>query len=221
MRLHRTFAYFVAGQLLWIGVAFGQSYKAESAGAPPPDVPKEIQEMLDPQGARVVSDQGATVCEMWLRKNIPTNPNPSGSSDILFGALSEGTFLGVLHFPNAATDFRNQAIKAGLYALRYALIPQDGNHMGVNPYRDALVLAPLAADKDPGKAASFDELVKLGRLGSGTPHPGFLVGAQPSGNQFPSVVKDAQGRWNLQLKAHGQGGDFPLAFTVVGKWEGP
>jgi len=221
MKLHRTLTYLVAAQILWLGVAFGQNYKAESAGAPPTDVPKEIQDMLDLQGTRVVNDQGSTVCEVWLRKTAPTNPNPSGSSDILYSALSEGIFLGVLRFPNAATDYRNQAIKAGFYTLRYALIPQDGNHMGVNPYRDALVLAPLAADKELDKAVNSGELVKLGRLASGTPHPGFLVGAQTSGDKFPSVVKDDQGHWNLQMKAHGQGGDFPIAFTVVGKWEGP
>jgi hypothetical protein len=41
-----------------------------------------------------------------------------------------------------------------------------------------------------------------------------------SGSTFPSVVKDDQGHWNLQLKARGQSGDIPIAITVVGKWEG-
>ena len=92
--------------------------------------------------------------------------------------------------------------------------------MGVNPYRDALVLTPVSADSTPDKVATTDDLVKLGRLGSGTPHPGFLVGAQVNGATFPSVVKDDQGHWNLQLKGHAASGDLPLAITVVGKWEG-
>jgi hypothetical protein len=92
--------------------------------------------------------------------------------------------------------------------------------MGVNPYRDVLVLAPVAADTAPDKVVTFDDLVKLGRLGSGTPHPGFLVGAQVNGGTFPSVVKDDSGHWNLQVKGHTQSGDLPLAVTVVGKWEG-
>ena len=91
--------------------------------------------------------------------------------------LPEGAFLGVLHFPNPTTDFRSQTIKAGYYTLRYGLIPQDGNHMGVNPYRDAFVLGPVSADPGPDKTLSFDDLVKLSRQASGTPHPGFLVGA--------------------------------------------
>ena len=59
---------------------------------------------------------------------------PTPQSDVLYGALPEGALLGVVHFPKATTDFRSQTIKAGFYTLRYGLIPQDGNHMGVNPY---------------------------------------------------------------------------------------
>jgi len=222
MKLHRILGLILATQLLAVATAFGQgSYKAEAIGAArATEVPASLQNVLDSQGARVVDDQGATLCEVWLRKTLPTSASPNPSSDLLYGALTEGTFLGVLHFPNAATDFRGQTIKAGFYTLRYALIPQDGNHMGVNPYRDVMVLAPVSVDQDPAKAFGFDDLVKLGRQASGTPHPGFLVGAQVSGSDFPSAVKDDQDHWNLQVKGHGQSGELPLAFTVVGKWGG-
>lgn len=219
MKLHRVLGLIVATQLLVAASALGQDYKVEAVGAAPADVPAAIAGLLDSQGTRVVNPQGAPLCEVWLRKAIPTSASPSTSSDIIYGALTEGTFIGVLHFPSAGADFRAQAIKPGFYTLRYGLIPQDGNHMGVNPYRDVLVLAPVAADTAPDKVVTTDDLVKLGRLGSGTPHPGFLVGAQVNGGTFPSVVKDDSGHWNLQVKGHAQSGDLPLAVTVVGKWE--
>jgi len=222
MKLQRVLGLILATQLWAIANAYGQGgYKAETIGAAPAsDVPAAILNSLDPQGARVANDQGATLCEIWLRKTIPTTPNPNASSDTLFGALAEGTFLGVLHFPNVTPDFRSQTIKAGFYTLRYGLIPQDGNHMGVNPYRDAFVLSPVSADQAIDKVLSFDDLVKLSRQASGTPHPGFLVGAPLNGSTFPSVVQDDSGHWNLQIKGHGPSGDLPLAITVVGKWEG-
>ena len=37
--------------------------------------------------------------------------------------------------------------------------------MGVNPYRDAFVLAPVSADTDPDKTLSFEDLVKLSTAG--------------------------------------------------------
>jgi hypothetical protein len=221
MKLHRILALSLAFQLCTVLSAFAQgNYKAEATGAPPSDIPAALQSDLDSQGVRVLNDQGAPLCEVWLRKSLPANPNPTNSSDVLFGALAEGAFVGVIHFPNATTDFRSQAIKPGFYTLRYALIPQDGNHMGVNPFRDAFVLGPIAADTDPNKALRFDDVVKLGRQASGTPHPGFLVGAQVNGSTFPAVAKDDSGNWDLAIKAHGASGDVPIAFTVVGHWQG-
>jgi hypothetical protein len=221
MKLYRTQVMFLASQLVLAGMAFGQTYKAENAGAPPAtDLSKPLQDALESQGVRVVNDQGGTLLEVWLPKAVPTSSSASASSDFLYGSLSEGVFLGVLHFPTPAADFRGQAIKPGFYTLRYGLIPQDGNHMGVNPTRDVLVLCPVAADNDLGTALKFDDLVKLGRQASGTAHPGVLLGAPVNGDTYPAVFKDDQGRWNLQEKIHGSNGDLPFAFTVVGKWEG-
>jgi hypothetical protein len=92
--------------------------------------------------------------------------------------------------------------------------------MGVNPSRDAFVLVPVSADANPDKVLSFEDLVKMSQQASGTPHPGFMVGAAVSGTTFPSVAKDDSGNWDLQVKGHGKSGDLPLAFTVVGHWQG-
>jgi hypothetical protein len=221
MNLHRILGIFLAIQLGMALSAFGQgSYKTEAIGAAPADVPAPLQSTLETSGVRVAGDGGATLCEVWLRKALPTTASPNTSSDVLYGALTEGALLGVLHFPKDTPDFRSQTIKAGFYTLRYALIPQDGNHVGVSPNRDAFVLSPVAADKDPDKTLSFEDLVKLSQQASGTPHPGFLLGAPVNGDTFPAVAKDDSGHWNLQLKGHGKSGEAPLAFTVVGKWEG-
>ena len=221
MKLHRVVGVVVAVLFLAVLSANGQgSYKAVAIGAAPADVPAPLQSVLDSQGARVVSDQGTALCEVWLRKTLPSSSSPNTSPDITYGALPEGAFLGVLHFPKDATDFRSQNIKAGFYTMRYELIPQDGNHMGVNPTRDAILLAPVSVDQDPDKTLSFDDAVKLSKQASGTPHPGFLVGAPVSGSSFPSVVKDDQGHWNLQIKGHLKSGDLPFALTVVGQWQG-
>ena len=221
MKFHRILILVFAIQLCAAIGAFGQgSYKADAIGAPPADVPVALQGALDAQGVRVTADGGATVCEVWLRKTLPASADPNSSADVTYGTLPVGAFLGVLHFPTDTTDFRSQTIKAGFYTLRFGLIPQDGNHMGVNPSRDAFVLAPVSADKDPDAVLKFEDLVKLSQQASGTPHPGFLVGATVNGATFPSVAKDDAGNWDLQLKGHQAGGDLPIAITVVGHWQG-
>ena len=177
----------------------------------------ELKRAVEDNGYRLVLDQGWTA-EFWFVRQLKTETKDT--SGALYPELTNGEFVGVVDLPQGMTDFRGQAIPAGAYTLRYQLIPQDGNHMGVNPTRDAIVLVPVAADPGPAKTLDFDSLVKLGRQASGTAHPALLVAAQPSGTSFPSVVKDDQGHWNVQAKGHTAGGDLPLAVTVVGKFEG-
>jgi hypothetical protein len=210
----------LAASLLFAVSVFAQGdYKVESADAPAAsDVPQALLDTLSAPGARVVGSQGP-VCEVWLRKSIPTGQS-SGGLGVLYGQLKAGTLLGVLHFPAQGADFRGQPIKAGYYTLRYALIPQDGAHMGVYQTRDAVVLSPVSDDTDATKDLSFDEMVKLSRMASGTPHPALLVMGEVQGEKFPSAVQDYSGFTNLQMNAHGSSGDLPIAITVVGKWEG-
>lgn len=212
----------LAASLFFAVSAFAQGdYKVEAAEAPSSsDVPQALLDSLNPQGARVVGSDGP-VCEVWLRKSIPTAESAGGALGVLYGQLRAGTLVGVLHFPAQGADFRGQPIKAGYYTLRFALIPQDGAHMGVYQSRDSLVISPVSADTDLEKDLSFDEMVKLSRMVSGTPHPGFLVmGEVQDGEDFPSVVEDYSGFTNLQMKAQGTNGDLPIAITVVGEWEG-
>lgn len=212
----------LAAQLLFsVDAPAQETCKAEALDAlPASDLPKPLADMLQPQGSRLV-DGGATIAEVWLRKDIPTQGGGAGSADVLYGSLAVGTFVGAIHFPQQAADYRGQTIKPGFYALRYALIPQDGNHMGVNPSRDALLLTLPAADTELAKALSIEEMIKLSRQASGTPHPGLLLLAPAGGGEsLPAASKDDMGHWNLVLKGHRSSGDFPIAITLVGKWEG-
>ena len=137
MRMHRTLGLILAIQFGMALSAFGQGgYKTETIGAAPADIPAPLQSTLDTRGVRVTSDQGATLCEIWLRKTLPTNANPNPESDVLYGALTEGAFLGVLHFPKDASDFRSQTIKAGALHATYVrdlrgVIDREGAAIGV------------------------------------------------------------------------------------------
>ncbi len=225
MRLLRRTGLILAAQLLWTFSAFGQaSYKVTSMGAPPSDLPRALADALQPTGARLVNGQGAGVCEVWLRKSVPIQQEAGGSTDILYSRLSVGTMVGVLHFLSAGSDFRGQPVKAGFYTLRYAQIPQDGNHMGVSTYRDFLLLGSVAADTQPDQAMTFDALVKLSRQASGTGHPAILSLAPATETKaLPAVWSDDQGHWLLQVKVPGKSStgdqDFPMAIILVGKTE--
>ena len=194
------------------------SYKAEPIGPlTASDVPKPIQDALSPQGARLVSDKGAPVAEVWTLKSV-TLGAANTNSDAVYSSLSVGTLVGVIHFPAQAADFRGQTIKAGYYTLRYAKMPQDGNHMGANPYPDFLLLCPVAADAQVSQALKLDDLLNLSRKASGTAHPA-VMSLVPTGQgaTFPSAATDDKGNTALQLKLSGGGQDVPIALILVGQ----
>ena len=217
VKLTRLFLLVGAAQLLCTALTLGQgSYKTENISSAPADVPKTLQDALQPQGVRVLSEKGA-LCEIWFGKAVTQG---AGGGDAVYPTLSVGEFVGVVHFPGPGADFRGQTIKSGYYTLRYALLPQDGNHMGVNPYRDFLLLGPAAADTQIDKNLKATEVYVLSRQASGTPHPAvWSLIPTSQGASFPSLVQDDQGHWVLQVKLPGSGGaqDLPLAIVVVGQ----
>lgn len=215
IRRTRLLGLFLAAQLLgaW---AWGQgAYKIEPVATVPSDIPKALQDVLQQQGTRLVGDKGA-VCEVWVGKAVAQSTG--GNPDAVYPSLGVGTLVGVLHFPAAGSDFRGQTIKPGYYTLRYALLPQDGNHMGVNPYRDFLLLSPVAADTQIDKPLQLVDLYKLSRQASGTNHPAVMsLVPTAQGASFPSLGQDDQGHSVLQVKLGTAGGDLPIALVVVGQ----
>jgi len=217
---------FLALQLFIATAALAQGgYKVEPVSLPSgPDVPATLASVLQTQGARVVDSAGATVCEIWLGNAVPLAATVNSSSDIMYGNLTVSTLVGAIHFPNNGADFRGQAIKPGYYTLRYGETPQDGNHMGVNPPRDFLVMSPVAQDTDSSAVFSLKDLVKLSKLASGTNHPAILE-MDPQGTEAaPTLTQDSEGYTVLSAQAQGKtaaGATQPLNISVVVVGEAP
>jgi hypothetical protein len=224
MRNKLGIALLVASQFLVAALAWGQgAYKVVETGGPDAGIPAATQAVLVSQGVTFENAQGASLCEIWWRKGIPvTQAPPSASGDVLYTRLTVGEFVGVIHVPKTLTDYRGQAIKEGDYTLRYALIPQDGNHMGVSTYRDFLLLIPVADDPNPSQTMAFDQVVKASRLTTGTGHPAVLMLAPVGQNaKFPSAIQDDQGNWTLNSKLDtSSGGQLPFAVILVGQYQG-
>ena len=58
MKLRRAQMMILVSQLLLAGLAYGQAYKTENAGAPPAQLSQPLQAALDAQGTRVQDGQG-------------------------------------------------------------------------------------------------------------------------------------------------------------------
>ena len=207
----------LAAILLISSYGTAQAGKAETPGAlNDPAVPEAIRQALAPRGYRILPDITSPAIEIWYRKEVPAQPK-NASADAIYDRLAESTLLGVIHFSKPAQDYRDQTVPAGFYTLRYALMPNDGNHLGVAPSRDFLLLIPASADPGPDKMLKFQELVALSRQASGTKHPAPLSLVQAEGGATPATSKDDEGHVIFTTQVHlSSGEEMPLALVVKG-----
>lgn len=194
-----------------------QSGKVETLGpATDSSISDAVKKALDTKGYRVTLDDSAVLCDIWLRKSVPAQARKDAQG-ALYTQLTESVLVGAISFPQATTDYRGQAIKPGTYTLRYELIPNDGNHLGVAPNRDFLLLVPAGSDDNPDAVFKFTELLDLSRKATGTRHPGPLSLVQAEGGTAPAVSKDDEDHWvfSARLKL-ASGEDLPFALVVKG-----
>jgi hypothetical protein len=199
--------------LLLAATAVFAQYKAQPAGDPPADVAAPIRATLNKAGTKIVTDKGSYV-EIWLRSTMPTGPN-TGESSVTLPTIPPGALLGVLRFPAKGSDRRGQTIAPGVYTLRYGDYPVNGNHQGVAPQRDFLVLVPAALDKSADTVSDFDALMDLSRKASATPHPAVLSFWKADADQKPGFEKQGEKDWVLTTKL----GDTLVSITLIGAAE--
>jgi hypothetical protein len=204
--------------LLFFVVAGGlfAQYKTEPAGAPPSELAPAIGQSLQQQGTKIVADNGTVVCEVWFRSALPSG-GQSSDQNVTLGMIPQGALLGAIRFPAQGADRRGQAIKAGVYTLRYSLMPVNGDHQGAAPQRDFVSLTPAADDKDVSATPGFDALMAMSRKASGTPHPAVLsIWGAGASDPLGFAKQGDSNDWALTVKI----GDTPLSIILVGKYEG-
>jgi hypothetical protein len=187
-------------------------YKAEPAGAPPAELAPGVAAVLQKEGTKVVDGSGKTIAEVWLRADAPSGPATSEDM-VTFTNVPQGSLMGAIKYAEQRPDRRGTNIKPGVYTLRFSLFPQNGNHQGVEPQRDFLLLTPAADDKDPKATPNFETLVAWSQKASGAPHAAVLsIWKQDSGFE-PGLSQMGENDWVLQAKV----GDLPLALILIGQ----
>lgn len=179
-------------------------------------VPQAVRQTLEPKGYRLTLDEAAPACELWIRRNVPSQPKKD-LEGVVYPQLAESTLVGVVHFPRAAADFRGHNIPAGFYTLRYEMMPNDGNHLGAAPNRDFLLLIPAASDADPNATFKFTDLISMSASTTGMKHPSPLSLVPSAGISSPTVSKDDQDHWIFSASMKlASGEELPVGLVVKG-----
>jgi hypothetical protein len=127
--------------------------------------------------------------------------------------------MGVMRVPKTYFDYRKQKVKEGVYTLRLAIQPMDGDHMGTAPYNDFCLVSPAADDKKP----DLMEVKPLQELSGKTTdgHPSVMVlfpGKEATAT--PKLVDKGEGHWVLLIQLEAKAGEskakIDIGLTLVG-----
>jgi hypothetical protein len=158
----------VAVAFVWLMAPRAVSAQALTAAAHDEPLPEAlapaIRDALGPGGVRVVRD--ALAIDFWWVKALAVKTG--GEVDWL--GVAEGSLVGAARLSGEYRDIRGRAVKAGVYTLRYAIQPANGDHLGVSSYQDFLLMSPAADDTDPPPAGHL-RTVDMSRRTVGATHP--------------------------------------------------
>jgi hypothetical protein len=188
-------------------------YKVEPAGPPPSELAPGIAALMQKTGHRVTGPDGKPYCEVWFRAEAPKAPE-SSEVDVMWKTVPPGSVIGAIKFPGEGKDRRGQEIKPGVYNLRFSMFPINGDHQGVAPNRDFLVLTNAAEDTKVEPVSNFEELVNLSKKVSGREHPAVLSMFLVERNFQPGMGHMDED-WYLQTTI----GETKVALILIGTAE--
>jgi hypothetical protein len=186
----------------------------------PVEIAEPIRALLQPEAIIVM--RGASRLEFWWVNAVPLDTTPAAQPS--WSNVPDGALVGAVRVTDVMTDIRGLPIKPGMYTLRFALQPQDGDHMGVSPFRQFLLVAPAGDDLTPAPVG-FKGAVALGRKTLGKSHPAVLA-IDPPATDSPAgtIVTNDEGHkgvtFTLPVTLQGKpAGSVAFGVTLVGKYE--
>jgi hypothetical protein len=145
-------------------------------------LPSEIQAPLAAQlaaGGVRASVDGKPV-DFWWTAGVSLSA--TGPAD--WAAVPEGALIGAVRFGSDFRDIRGKVIKPGVYTLRYGIQPDNGDHLGVSPHRQFLLISPANDDRNPAPQG-HEGTIDLSKAAIGGSHPAVLSIDPPAAGQQP------------------------------------
>jgi hypothetical protein len=191
----------------------------KEAVAIPAELGEPIRSLLQPDATVVM--RGDNRLEFWWVKSLPLDTAPEGRPS--WSNLADGALVGAVKLTAPMTDARGLPMKPGVYTLRFALQPQDGDHMGVSPHREFLLVAPAAEDQSAAPAG-FKGAVALAKKTLGKSHPATLSLSPTTEEPAGAILTTDEGHKAMAVSVPATHQDKPagalsFAVTLVGQYE--
>ncbi len=183
---------------------------ANAAVSVPSDIAPPVAAVLSPEGVTVTT--GTTTLEFWWVKSLSLRTGATGPPS--WADVPDGSLVGALRLGASWSDIRGYTLRPGVYTLRFALQPQNGDHMGISPNREFLLPAPAVDDvtRDP---VGYDGAVALAKKSSRRAHPASISIDPPNSTARPlSATTNDLGHQVVTVNVPTSAGQ-PLTFGIV------
>jgi hypothetical protein len=188
---------------------------------PPAQLREPVSQLLDGNAVQVLDGKGELYCEVWFCKSVPAKATDAQiQNGLTYQEVPQTTLIGAIRFAQKGQDYRKQDVPAGVYTLRLAYQPQDGDHMGTAPYSEFCLLVAAQRDEKPA-ILEPKTLHDLSAKSLGGSHPGvFLLFPNTKPNPKAELADQGMGHWvlkrGLSVEVNGKKTTIGVGLTVVG-----
>lgn len=165
------------GTLLALPATAADLTLATTEKSPPEGVAGEISAVLEATAIQLKNGEEPEI-EIWLRKETPLKDTPEEPRTAM-KAIAQGTLLGVMAVHKDRRDYRDDDIAEGVYTMRFALQPQNGDHLGTSVYPYYALLIPVAHDTSLDGIEGYDAVTEASSEDTATEHP-VIVSLRPA-----------------------------------------
>ncbi len=189
---------------------------------PPKTLDASISAVLQKKAVQLL-DGDQPVYEFWFSAELPLQSKPASLAHAL-DSVKQATMLGAVSVPKAQRDYRDDELAAGDYTMRFALQPQDGNHLGTAEFNYFAVLVPAKTDTKPDGITEYKTLVKASSKATTTDHPVILSlrPASSASGDLPKLNDPVSEHKSVRVKVPAKAGgeSTSLVFEVVYEGKG-
>ncbi|HKS36493.1 MAG TPA: hypothetical protein VJW76_04845 [Verrucomicrobiae bacterium] len=187
---------------------------------PPKDLDASIRAKLQSKAIQLL-DGDKPVYEFWFSAELPLQSKPSSTAKAL-ETIKQAALLGAISVAGDQRDYRDDELRAGVYTMRFALQPQDGNHLGTAEFSFFAVLTPAKIDNKLDGIGDYKSLVKASSRETSTDHP-VILSLRPAAaddGDPPKLNSPVPDHKSMRVKVPAKAGEDKTAITFELVYEG-
>lgn len=215
----------LCGLFAGLAAADGEYTLAVADKEPPAELAADVRDALVPKAYQISGADGA-VYEFWFVPSLTAKTISDTPRETLMSV--EGVaLLGAATVTDAEPhDFRDDPIDPGLFVLRMAMQPKDGNHLGTAPFDTFAILIPNERDGQLKDMPDHETMVELAQEGTIAEHPPILS-LQPFEKvegEIPRLELNEEHEWEFlyltfPIEAEGKKSEITVGLVVHGVGE--